>query len=382
MTDYCLSMENTSGAQKTSEVQQTCEWKHPDYPSLNYNDCVGMAAVQGQIQEYPKVVRRMEDPRLVGQDVGLLSFMLFKEPKKLSTGKYAYGFVKLRGNYGSVDTAKAEATKLVRDVDSKFEIKLAPVGYWVPITDDDSFTKEKFEVKEKETDVILGEQATKEKEEDDKRKMREIEKRKAELIEDGDIYDHPESLRYFSMKMVTVIRLMETREAYKKNFATIEENLEKVEKEVYKLTKANPNYVNEWIDCYNDERSKGGVPNYVPDDDQMKEHEERMRKYEEEGLDLNTVHIPKVTIPKEEEEVKKKSKSGLDIVKKQAACGGTLADIALEKTNSVVDAILFAKNIIQGLVDKTGCNKMTVVGALEAAEGNVDEACRYLEESK
>jgi len=359
------------------------EWLHPDYPPLKYNDAVGKAAVEGQIfQEYPHVVRSMEDPAVDCQKYGMLSFMLFKEPRMFASGKRVYGYVKLRGNYGSKEACFVEASKIVREVDSKFQISFAPVGYWVPITDEDAFVKEKVDVRTSDDETHLRDAAVKEKEAEERRKVKEIKERQKELEEDGDIYDHPESLKYYSMKMVTEIRLMETREAYQKNLDSIQDNLTKTQKELYKLKIANPHYVEQWIDCYNEERHKAGLPNYVPSDEQMKEHDDALAKFAEENLDLDSVKLPKVTIPAKEEEKKKEevSQNAIDMVKKQGGCGVGLAMLAMKNSASVVDAIIYAKKALQEVMEGGGCGRLVAVGALETTGGNVEEAIRMAKE--
>jgi hypothetical protein len=122
-----MSAEN----QKPENV--TPSWFHPDYPTLKSSDDVGKASVEGQIVEYPQVVRNMVDPSISGQNFGNLSFMLFSEPR-MFRGKPIYGYVKIRGNHQDEKSARFDAFRIVREVDSKFQIRIAKVGTWFHIT--------------------------------------------------------------------------------------------------------------------------------------------------------------------------------------------------------------------------------------------------------
>lgn len=258
--------ENTEATQPKQP-----DWLVPGYPPLKAEDAVGKAAVEGQLWHYPRVVRTMVDPPLPGQRIGCLSFMLFKEPRKLQNGMPVYGYVKLRGNWADDSQGKFEASKIVREVDSKYVIRLAPVGAWVPITEEDSFVKEKLDVKMHKDEVCLRDQAVKEKEADQRRIMREIREREDEA-KSGDIYDDSTSLTYYSMRRVTELRLMEARENILRQLDSYGTTLRKVQKETKRLERDHPEYIEDWIDCYNAERRKAGIPDYVPSEEQEKEH--------------------------------------------------------------------------------------------------------------
>jgi hypothetical protein len=63
----------------------------PEYPPLQ-KDLMGEAAVNGQIIQYPQIVRKMIDPPIEGQKCGNLSFMLLDTPR-IFRGKPIYGYV-------------------------------------------------------------------------------------------------------------------------------------------------------------------------------------------------------------------------------------------------------------------------------------------------
>lgn len=252
------------------------EWYLPEYPPLKSHDLVGRASVEGQLVTYPKIVRTLADPPINNQTIGNVSFMLFDEPKKTKNGKNMYGFFKLRGVWNGEQQAKFEASKIIREIDSKYPIKLSPVGVWLPITEDEDASKDKIDVKIKENEIHLRDEAAKEKEAENKKIQRELEEREKEL-KSGDIYDDPASLKYYSMRMITSLRLREERSRLLKQLSSIDTNITKVNKELLGLERTNPQYKDEWVECYNIERRKSGIPDFCPDEEFIKYHEESLK---------------------------------------------------------------------------------------------------------
>lgn len=271
----------------TSSDYKGPEWLVPDYPPLKY-DMVGKAAVEGQMYEYPKISRGATDPPIQGQSVGNVSFMLFKEPRTLRTGKKVYGFLNLRGNFSDVDACKRQSCKIIREHDSRHQIRIAPVGHWVPITEEEAVCKEMEDVRMSENEVHMRDAAQKEKLAETKRIQREIKERMEELQNDGDIYDDPESAKYYSMRRVTEMRLTEARTIKQKEMDGIEKNILKVRAELKNLDNKYSDYADRWLDIYNEERAKVSIPPFVPPDDQFEEYDnttleeltEQLQKYE------------------------------------------------------------------------------------------------------
>jgi hypothetical protein len=260
---YIIKMEN----------QKLPEWAIPSYPPLNSMDLVGKASVEGQLVNYPKVVRTMADPPIQNQSIGCISYMLFDEPKKAKgSEKPVYGFMKLRGNWCSQQQATFEASKIIREVDSKYQIRLAPVGVWVPITEDESCIREKTDVRMNDEEVHLRDQVVKEKEAEQRRIQRELQERTEALKTEGDIYDNPTSLKYYSMRMVTELRLIEELDRQQRQIQNVKDNIEKVRKEIAELELKHPSYKEDWIECYNIERRKTGLPDFCPSEDFIQEH--------------------------------------------------------------------------------------------------------------
>ena len=248
-------------------------WMIPNYPPLKCDDPIGQAAVNGQLVEYPKVVRQRGDKPMRSQQVGLISFMLFKEPRKFKTGQPVYGFFKLRGNYSSKCEAENRAGKIIREMDSRFVIRMAPVGQWLPITEEMGFCKDILDIKMREEEPALRDKAIKEKQKKERKRMKEIQRAEREVKESGDVYDDPSSLDFYTMKRVTELRLKEQIEFRKKGITSMENKVKATQKILKRLELENPEYSNQWLDRYNEKRKEGGIPDYLPPEKQLEDYQ-------------------------------------------------------------------------------------------------------------
>lgn len=258
--------------QNAAGTQQTPSWFHPEYPPLNSKDDVGQASIEGQVVEYPQVVRNMTDPPIIGQGFGNLSFMLFEQPR-MFRGKPIYGYVKMRGNHLDDKAARYDAYRIVREIDSKFQIRIAKVGVWVPITENDSVVQDMFDVRENDEQKLLRDEAVKEKEAESRRIARELRDAEEKLKEGGDIYDNPESLDFYTMKRVTEMRLAEAVDIAQRKVDDLTVTLAKTHILLRRLETMNPQHVEGWVDNYNRERSKTSLPDFVPGEDQFSRYD-------------------------------------------------------------------------------------------------------------
>jgi hypothetical protein len=266
ITKYKMSSD------ENNNISKTPEWLIPSYPPIQGHDVVGRACVEGQLINYPKVVRTMTDPPIVGQKMSCISFMLFKEPRKVSNGLPIYGYVKMRGNWADQTQATFEASKIIKDIDSKYPIRIAPTGAWLPITDNDTFIMDHLDVKTSNEEVMLRDEVVKEKQAEESRIKKELKERAEELKNDGDIYDDPTSLTYYSMRRVTETTLLDSYERQMSQLKSTKSIINKVQREMKKLEMSNPEYIDQWVDRYNEERKKGGVPLYTPSENQEELH--------------------------------------------------------------------------------------------------------------
>jgi len=245
------------------------DWLVPGYPPLSGE--VGEAAVRGKTVYYPEVIRGQKDYPVPQQGMGLISFMLFREPKKLQSGAPLYGFAKMRGNYSDVDMCKSKASDIIRSQDSRSKIKVVEVGSWFPITEEErGIVEETVDVKEEETDKDkLREQAMKEEKAKAQRIMKELKDREKEITESRDYNEDPESLDYYTMKMVAWQRLHEAIEIEKNKIKSLEEKWVVTRKLLSELDEKNPTYVEAYVKNLNKERRKAGIPDYVPSEKEL-----------------------------------------------------------------------------------------------------------------
>jgi Family of unknown function (DUF5832) len=245
-----------------------------EYPILKDDD-VGRAAVEGQIvKTYPQVVRKDVDPFISGQKCGNVSFMLFDQPR-IFRDKPVYGFMKLRGNWESQEVCFAESKKLVREVDSKFQIRIAPVGHWVPITEYDGVVKDLIDVPDSDNkEFHLRDEIALQKEKESEKKRNELVEAEKRLREEPDIYDEQESLRFYAMKRVTEKTLAETVQIHQDKLNELKKKLAEQRIILKRLELQNDRYTYQWIGLYNEERAKTSLPPFVPGETQFKEFDE------------------------------------------------------------------------------------------------------------
>ena len=265
------------------------EWLIKDYPPLTGD--TSKEAVRSQTIKYPKVVRQMDDPPIANQMYGNLSFMFFDDPKTLSTGKKVYGFCKVRGVWPTETTATEDSKRIIREVDSRFQIRIAPIGAWVPLTNENAFCKDLLDVSTKDDDMNqLRSEAIKQKEGEQRKIMRELKEREEDVCTE-DLYDDKTTLKYYSMKRVTEMRLSEACEINRKKLVKTEYNQHKVRLELKQLELDKPQYKDEWVECYNQEREKSGIFAYVPGEDEFDEYEKTTAEELEQSLQDSTVKV-------------------------------------------------------------------------------------------
>jgi hypothetical protein len=235
------------------------------------------SAIKHRIVKYPATVRTINDDPPTNQQNGLITFMLFKEPKKTASGKPVYGYFKLRGNDSSEKDCTARAVQIVKEVDSKLVNRIASVGKWHVICEDDIFVMDKLDVNTNPTEENeakqLRDETVKEKEAQQRKIQREIREREEECKNGGDIYDNKESITYYTMRRVTDMRLTEAVESVLKVLARHTQTRNECRKELKELEMKFPNFKDEWLDCYNAERAKTRIPPFIPSTDKFKDYD-------------------------------------------------------------------------------------------------------------
>jgi uncharacterized protein DUF5832 len=239
------------------KVVEPPEWFDPKAPKLTKEEL--NTASKDLLLRYRRRVTKNRDPPISNQVFGGIAFNLFREPRHLKNGQPVYGFFKLRGNFGDIESVEKQGAKIIRSVDSKFKTRIAEVGAWLPVCDDDAFSESTCEVNENEAEDLI----TREKEAEARRIRREIREREDE-VKKGDTYDDPNSLRFYTMRRVTELRLNEELTRSENNIKVLKEKITEVRIQLKKLELKCPQYKDQWIEENNKERRQGGLPDYVP----------------------------------------------------------------------------------------------------------------------
>lgn len=263
------------------QVKKQNEFLHPDYPKLSGKvlqaarlgqlqefvpeGIVNEIVIDGETVEYPMIVRSEVDPPINNQEYGLVSFILADEPQKLSNGSIIYGYGKLRGNSADENLIRADATKIIRAVDSKYPSKIVHVGKWFPIVKGNAFTKETIDVPV-DDERIKKEEVLKEAERKRKEEREYFDRRAKELTEGGDNTDDPESLKYFTTRRQTYMYLVNEEERQMKNLEDIRDKIKKAANDIIRLENSHPEYKEQWLETYNKERKAVGITEFVEDE--------------------------------------------------------------------------------------------------------------------
>jgi hypothetical protein len=244
------------------------EWYDPTHPSLVGKEAKD--AVTGQIG-YTQMVRSQVDEPVNQQSFGLISLNLLKTPGKTTTGKPVYGFLKLRGNWADQDQAKMKAAGIIRDVDSKFKVLIAPVGRWIPITEETG-SAEMVNVSDEEIKKE-HEDAVRDAEKEANRIKKEIEEREKEVRDAKDYNDDKDSITYYTMKRNALMSNIETEVQFMKKLESIREAKMKTRHELEVMDKIHPQYREQWVDKMNEERKKAGIKSFEYTDQMRNEYE-------------------------------------------------------------------------------------------------------------
>jgi hypothetical protein len=219
------------------------------------------AACEGQIL-YPRVVQKRVDPPVPDQNFCCLSFMHLPEPKN---GVSA--FVKVRGVKVDEKEIKEHAIKLVKEVDSKFPIKIAPVGKWVPVTEGDQYDKDELLIREDLEDGKIQEDPIKLAEEKHKQRIKQLQERKEQLKDQSakdDPYSDKDGIDYYTMRQVTIMNIKRYISEGEEKLRKLQEDLDKIVVELEDLDVKHPEYQEQWVQLYNEKREKVGMAAYDP----------------------------------------------------------------------------------------------------------------------
>nr|QBK87073.1 MAG: uncharacterized protein LCMAC103_04170 [Marseillevirus LCMAC103] len=266
-----MAMPTEPEATSSEARPESPPWMIPDYPPLK-----GTAlreALSAQTIRYPMVTRGLRDPPIPNQAYSNVSFMFLDTPGVLKSGKKIYGFYNPRGNWPTDGTATADCERIIREVDSRYPVRIGPVGAWLPITPDDAVVADHLDVRMGKSEHHLRDRAAKDAAAKQRTIQRELRERERELQEEVDINDDKDDIRYYTMRRYTDMKLHEAIVGARKKIADMRYNLLKCRVELKRLELKHPTHSGEWLDVYNAERAKTGIGAYVPGEHEFDDYE-------------------------------------------------------------------------------------------------------------
>jgi len=211
---------------------------------------------------FPRSVKSIHDPVILGQEYGLLSFTPAPTVQPNSNG--VYGVFKLRGNFGTLEEAQSYAEKLIRNHDSYNEVHTVRVGQCIPLT-------KKSELVE-ETDVIdlnkdvesIVSNDVKAKRQKEKVEIKSIQEREQQLLKEnkeileGEYKQDP--LDQYIMLKVKKAQLMWTLVETRKRIQTeIIPAIRRTKEEIHEMDQEHPDFDQLYYDRYKNARESVGI---------------------------------------------------------------------------------------------------------------------------
>jgi hypothetical protein len=211
---------------------------------------------------FPRSVKSIHDPVIMGQEYGLLSFTPAKEAKPNANG--IYGVFKLRGNFGTLEESQVYAEKLIRNHDSYNEIHTVRVGQCIPLSKKSELVQETDTIDlNKEVESIVSNDV-KEKRYKEKQEMKTIQEREQQLLkENKEIIEgeyKPDPLEQYIMLRVKKAQLMWTLvETRKRMENEVIPSIRKTRQEIQEMDNEYPEFDKQYYQRYVDARQAVGI---------------------------------------------------------------------------------------------------------------------------
>ena len=234
-------------------------------------------AVKDKVHSYPQTIKSICDKPIDGQQYSLLTLLMSKRPAILNGNKDSpiWGFLKIRGGFSTKELAKEEATRIIKKQDSKNIIRIVRTGAWFPITDNQSFVKDKHDVYDEDQVYRLRGSVTKEKEEEAERALIYMKERAKVLTEEQGNCNNCDTLEFYIKNRNIELKLGERVEVETHKLADLKETITKKHILLRMMEKRNPQYKDEWIPVYNSKLQESGIPLFVPREGQFDEYDSR-----------------------------------------------------------------------------------------------------------
>jgi hypothetical protein len=211
---------------------------------------------------FPRSVKSINDPVIMGQEYGLLSFTPAKDATPNANG--IYGVFKLRGNFGTLEESQVYAEKLIRNHDSYNEIHTVRVGQCIPLTKKSELIEETNTIDlNKEVESIVSNDV-KEKRQKEKKEMKTIQEREQQLLKEnkeiieGEYKQDP--LDQYIMLRVKKAQLMWTLvETRKRMENEVIPAIKRAKKEIQEMDDEYPEFDKQYYQRYVEARESVGI---------------------------------------------------------------------------------------------------------------------------
>lgn len=211
---------------------------------------------------FPQSVKSINDPVILNQEFGLVSFTPAKDAKPNQNG--LYGVLKLRGNFPTLDDAQKHAENLVRNHDSYNEIYTVKVGNCIPLSKEAHFVEDTdlIDLNKQVENIVSAD--IREKRIQEKQEIKTIKEREQNLLKENkeilnDEYKQ-DPLDNYIMVRVKKAQLMWTLiENRKRILNELIPALKKVKVEINNLNKSNPTFDQLYYERYTQARESVGL---------------------------------------------------------------------------------------------------------------------------
>jgi hypothetical protein len=240
------------------------------HPNLSDDEVVNaMTALNNRdfVKKFLSVERRYADPVDALQRIGLISFTPAKGATPDSQG--VYGFAKLRGNYPTDNEANERAEFLIRNVDSYHQIYHAYVGRPFPLTESSKYSADTSEIDLRKSMTDSVSLSVKNKKNDERQQIKEIEDREEKLKEDCK-KEEEDPYEFYTTLRVKKAQITWTYLETKKKLDEMKDIIIKTRDQLTDMEKQDELYAKTYFKKYCDARTESGLSNSTNEDTFMK----------------------------------------------------------------------------------------------------------------
>jgi len=211
---------------------------------------------------FPRSVKSIHDPVILGQEFGLISFTPAKDVQPNANG--IYGVFKVRGTFGTLEEAQAYAEKLIRNHDSYNEIHTIRVGQCIPLSKKSELVEETNTVDlNKEVESIVSSDV-KVKRQQEKEQMKTIQEREQQLLKEnkeileGDYKQDPMD-QYIMLKVKKAQLMWTLIENRKRLEKEVIPAIKKTKEEILQMDREYPEFDQQYYERYVNARQAVGI---------------------------------------------------------------------------------------------------------------------------